>query len=186
MLQSGSSNVYAPPSSLIGTPLVCIVQASNPGGVTTFRSATTPPITPDVSPPVASIDAVRCRLHACTLSITATDPRSVALGVQPWVSYTATTRCPAKKGPRAPGPPSRASVAGRPPCTSPSATPRPASYRATARGLPYNQSVTFIAVVTNAAGLHPGKLLVRPVTLHPPTKQKEKHKNRPGSRHSKH
>ena len=54
-------------------------------------------------------------------------------------------------------------------------------YRATATGLPYNESLTFIAGVTNAAGLHPSRLPTRPLTLHPPSKN-----HKPKSRHRKH
>jgi hypothetical protein len=150
VLQSGPSNVYAPPPSLIGVPLVCIVQASNPGGVTTLRSATTPPIATDASPPVASITSVRCHVHACTVSIAASDPNSVALGVQPWVSYTATAKCHPKKrakGKRSPKPRTcKRTVTVHLPVSNPSA----GTYQAQATGLPYSQGLTFLAVVTNA------------------------------------
>ena len=179
VLQSGPSNVYAPPPSLIGVPLVCIVQASNPGGVTTVRSATTPPIATDVLPPVASITSVRCHVRACTVSIAASDPNSVALGVQPWVSYIATAKCHPKKrakGKRSPKPRTcKRTVTVHLPVSNPSA----GTYQAQATGLPYSQGLTFLAVVTNAAGLHPARLLVRSVTLRPPaTKKRLKSKHR--------
>ena len=81
VLQSGPSNVYAPPASLIDFPLVCIVQASNAGGVTTFRSATSPPIAADTARPASSLSGPKCHLQACILSIAASDPNSVPLGV---------------------------------------------------------------------------------------------------------
>ena len=52
VLQSGPSNVYVPPSNLIDLPLVCIVQAANSGGVSTYRSATSPPIRGRYGPPI--------------------------------------------------------------------------------------------------------------------------------------
>ncbi len=186
VLQSGPSNVYAPPVSLVGAPIVCIVQASNPGGVSTFRTGTSPPIAPDTSPPVASISAVRCHLHACTISIAASDPYSVALGVKPWVSYRAASRCAAKrraKGGKAVRPRicSRTATVGLPVVSASGGT-----YKATATGLPYDRSLTFIAVVTNAAGLHPRRLLVRPLTLHAPARTARRLGRKARGRHATH
>ena len=186
VLQRGPSNVYTPPPGLVGAPIVCIVQASNPGGLSTFRTGTSPPIAADTAPPVASISAVRCHLHACTISIAASDPYSLALGVQPWVSYTAASRCPAKRR-------GKGGKGVRPHICSRTATVHlpvvnvsGGTYRATATGLPYNRSLTFIAVVTNAAGLHPRRLLVRPLTLHAPSRKARKPGRKARGRHSKH
>ena len=55
LLQSGPGNVSIPRAACVGPPIVCIVQASNPGGVSTLRSGTTPPLAPDTAPPSASI-----------------------------------------------------------------------------------------------------------------------------------
>ena len=57
VLQSGPGNIFTPPSSLIGTPLVCIVQATNPGGVSTARSATTAAIAADTTSPATKLGA---------------------------------------------------------------------------------------------------------------------------------
>jgi hypothetical protein len=172
VLQSGPSNAYAPPASLIGVPVVCIVQASNPGGVTTFRSGTTPPIAPDTAPPVSSITGLRCHLHACTLSVTAADPYALALGVQPWASYTVTTKCPVKK--RKGRKRARARVCHTTKMVRMSVRTIAAGlYQAVASGLPYNEKLTFVVVVTDAAGLHPAKLPVRFLTLRPPKKKRK-------------
>jgi hypothetical protein len=186
VLQSGPSNVFAPPASLLGVPVVCIVQASNSGGVSTLRSGTTPPITADTTPPVAAISAVRCHLHTCTLSIAASDPYSVALGVQPWVSYTATGRCAAKRRAKSKKAPKSRICSRTATVHLPVASALGGSYQATATGLPYNQSLTFIAVVTNAAGLRPTRLLVRPLTLHPPARKARKVGRRAKPRRPKH
>jgi len=53
VLQSGRSSTFAPASSLAGARLVCIVRASNAGGVSTLRSATTAPLAPATTAPVA-------------------------------------------------------------------------------------------------------------------------------------
>ena len=44
MLQSGPANAFAPLGSLVGSTVVCIVQASNAGGTSTGRSQATPAI----------------------------------------------------------------------------------------------------------------------------------------------
>ena len=171
VLQSGPSNVYSPPSSLIDLPLVCIVQASNAGGVTTYRSATSPAISPDTVRPSSSLGAPRCHLRACTLSIAASDPNAVALGIQARASYVVAARCPARKaksrGRRSAGRACKRTVNVAMSLSSTSA----GHYRAAARALPYGKRITFTTLVTNAAGLRPRKPLVRAVTLHPPAKR---------------
>ena len=62
-LQAGPSNVFTPPASLVGTPLVCIVQAASPGGTATARSATAPAIIADTVP-ARRVDH-RAELHTC-------------------------------------------------------------------------------------------------------------------------
>lgn len=182
VLQSGPSNVYVPPSSLIEIPLVCIVQASNPGGVTTFRSATSPPIAADTARPASSMGGPRCHLQACSLSIAASDPNSVALDVQSRASYQVTGKCPVKRRTKKPRRTARRSA-----CKRTVTLPVPLSntsaghYRATATGLPYNKRITFTTFVTNAAGLRSLKPPVRSATLHRPSK-----KSKPKSKHPKH
>jgi Trypsin len=167
VLQSGPSNVYVPPSNLIDLPLVCIVQAANSGGVSTYRSAASPPIGADTAHPSASVGGPRCHLQACTFSIAASDPNAVALGIQARARYTVASRCPAKKGKR------RGST--RSGCTRTVTVPMslsntsPGHCRATAKRLPYGKRITFTTLVTNTAGLRPLKPLVRSATLHRPS-----------------
>jgi hypothetical protein len=173
VLQSGPTNVFVPPSTLVGAPIVCIVQASNPGGVTTFRSGTTPPIAPDAAPPVASITALRCHLQACTLSLDASDPNAVALSLVPTGSYMAATKCPKKKRKK-----------GRKQAKAPIchvvktvklslAATAVGAYHATVSHLPYGTKIAFSVAVANAAGLRPSTAPVRSTILHPPAKKKK-------------
>ena len=188
VLQSGPAAVFAPPASAIGASLVCVVQASNPGGVATARSGSTQAIASDSAAPVSSISGLSCRLRSCTLSISAADPNALALGVESWVSYEVSAKCPAK-GAR------KGRSARRRVChwtnsaILPVRNPAGGVYHATATGLPYDKSVTFTAMVTNAAGLRPARPAVRFVTLHPPKKSKRvaRHTRRPspGSRHAR-
>jgi hypothetical protein len=179
LLQSGPSNVYVPPASVIDLPLVCIVQASNPGGVTTTRSATTPPIAPDTAHPASSVSGLRCHLQTCTLSIAAADPNGVALGVRSRADYAVTARCPVKRSRKKAGKSARRSH-----CAKTVTVPVPLSnvsaglYRGTATRLPFNKRITFTTLVTNAAGLRPLKPLVRYATLHRPSNSKHKAKHR--------
>jgi len=175
VLQSGPGNVFIPPSIVVGAPLVCIVQASNPGGVTTFRSGTTPPIAADTAPPLASITALKCHLQACMLSIAASDPNAVALTVQPSAAYTVTAKCPKKKKGK--------KSAKQPVChktrivpmslTNPSA----GAYQASVSRLPYGEHITFNVLTTNAAGVRQLAPAVAVATLHRP-KPKKKRSNR--------
>ncbi len=175
VLQSGPANVFVSPSTVVGAPVVCIVQASNPGGVSTLRSGTTPPIAADTAPPVASITALRCRLQACTLSFTASDPNGVALSAQSSAAYSVLTRCPKKK---------RKKHAKQPVChktlTVPMslATLSPGSFQATVSRLPYGETITFITDVANAASLQ-APPASRDATLHKPKpKKKAKRKSK--------
>jgi len=181
VLQSGASNVYSAPASLIDFPIVCIVQASNAGGITTFRSATSPPISADTAHPASSLSGPKCHLQACTLSIAATDPNSVPLGIVSRASYVIAARCPVKKGRRKGSRTAKGSH-----CKRTVNVPMPLSntssghYRATVKRLPYGKRITFTTLVTNAAGLRPLKLLTRSATLRPPSK-----KSRAKSGHAK-
>jgi hypothetical protein len=124
-------------------------------------------------------------MQACTLSIDASDPNDLTLGVQPWASYTVTAKCPVKKKKKKGKKPAKALVCHKTDTVKMSLRSISAgAFQTGAANLPYNERVTFTAVVTNAAGLHPAKPLVRSTTLHPP-KKKPKPKTKTKSRHSK-
>ena len=172
VLQSGPSNVYSPPSSLIDLPLVCIVQASNAGGVSTYRSATSAPVAADTARPSSSLSGPKCHLQACTLTIVASDPDSVPLGVQSRASYAVSARCPVRKAKKKARSSARAHACKRTVNVPMSLSNTSAGhYRATAKRLPYGRRITFTTLVTNAAGLRPLKPLVRSTTLHAPSKK---------------
>jgi hypothetical protein len=169
-LQSGPNSVFAPPSTVVGLPVVCIVQASNAGGVTTFRTGTTPPIAADTVAPGAAISALKCRLTACTLSFIAYDPNAVALSVRPVALYTVRVRCPKRK---------RTKKGKKPPVCHATKTlsmslkyVAPGAFRATVSRLPYDKKITFTVAVANAAGLRPLKTPVRATTLRPQKKKR--------------
>lgn len=173
VLQSGSSNVFTPPASLLGVPLVCIVQAYNPGGVATNRSATTPAIVADMGHPSASITALKCRLRTCTLSIVTDDPNDSALKVTVTAGHQVIARCQVKRG-RGP------TRARRPVCHKTDTAHMSVAalstdlFNATESKLPYDKRLTFTVLVTDAAGLQPAKPPTRSVTLHPPKSRKKK------------
>jgi hypothetical protein len=173
VLQSGFSNVFTPSASLLGVPLVCVVQAYNPGGVATNRSATTPAIVADTGHPSASITALKCRLRTCTLSISVTDPHNSALKVTVTAGHQVIARCQVKRGRR----PARAKHAL---CYKTDtahmavAAASPGAFKATESKLPYDKRLTFTVLVTNAAGLRPAKSPTRSITLHPPKPMKKK------------
>ncbi len=191
VLESGPSNTYAPPPSVVGAALVCIVQAINPGGVSTLRSATSAPIAADSAAPVASIAGLACHKQACTLSVAASDPNSAALGVEPWVSYEVTTKCHGKmkkkkkRGTRS----AKQTLCHRTAAVIMAVRNVSAGlYQASATGLPYHESITFSAVATNAAGLR-ARPLIRSTTLKPPPNRRKKgksNKRKSRSGHGKH
>jgi secreted trypsin-like serine protease len=150
MLQSGPANAFAPLGSLVGSTLVCVVQASNAGGTSTGRSPVTPAIAPDTTPPNAAIRGLKCHLQSCVLSFAAWDPNGVAVSVQPTVAYSVLAKCPKKKGRKA----SRRRVCHttRTLRMSPK-TLSAGSFRATASRLPYGEKLTFTVAVASAAGL---------------------------------
>jgi hypothetical protein len=175
VLQSGPGNVFTPPASLVGVPLKCVIQASNPGGVATNRSATTPAIGADTAPPTATITALKCHLQACVLSFNASDPNGVALSTQSSAAYSVVTKCPKKKKRR-----SRKHV--KPPvCRKtltvpmPAVTLSPGSFQAPISGLPYGEEITFILDAANAAGLQ----------APPASAATELHKPKPKPRHNR-
>jgi secreted trypsin-like serine protease len=185
ILQSGPSAVFTPPPNLVGDPLVCIVQASSPGGVSTDRSATTPAIATDATPPVASITGLKCRLQACTLSLAAGDPNGVALAVTASVAYQVTAKCPKKKAKR------KQKQGKSPVCHRTETLGLPVSpvaggaFSAVATRLPYGERIRFDVAVVNAAGLHPvsapagSTVLYKPKSKkHAKPKRKKKRKKR--------
>jgi Trypsin len=170
VLQSGPGNVYVPAVGLVGIPLVCIVQAANPGGVATSRSAATPAIALDTARPVASITALRCHRRSCTLSIRASDPNGVALSVRASASYSVAARCRANK--RRARRRARRTVCHRTKTVKMSARQLASGiYRASASRLPYGEKVKFTAVVRDAAGLSPARPPVRSTKLRRPKRK---------------
>jgi secreted trypsin-like serine protease len=172
VLQSGPSNVLTPPPSLVGDQLACIVQASNPGGVSTDRSATTQAIAPDTAPPAAAITGLRCRLQACTLSLSASDPNGVALAVTAAAVYRVPARCPPKKG-RRKRQPGKTPVCHRTERLSLPVSPVSTGvFGAVASRLPYGERITFDVAVVDAAGLQPASAPVGSTVLHKPKPKK--------------
>jgi hypothetical protein len=174
MLQNGPGNIFTPPSTLVGSPLVCIVQASNPGGVSTARSGTTPAIAADTTPPTAAITALKCKLQACTLSFTASDPNGVALSVAPSAAYSVLAKCPKKK---------QKKKGKQPVCHKTKTVPMSpkaiatGSFQAAVSRLPYGEQITFSVVASNAAGLK-AKTVSTHTTLHKPKPKHKKKKKR--------
>ncbi len=179
VLQSGPSNLFTPPSTFVGAPVVCIVQASNPGGVSTARSTTTAAIAADSAAPTAKITALRCHLQACTMSFTAADPNGVALSLQSSAAYSITTKCRrVKEKKKKRGKKKVKQPICREAQTVPlsAATLSPGSFQATISRLPYGETITFILDVSNAAGLQ-APPAVEVTTLHEP-KPKPKSKSK--------
>lgn len=178
VLQSGSSNVFTPPATLVGTSIVCIVQASNPGGVSTARSATTAAIAADTAPPATKLGALTCKLQACTLAFTATDPKGVALSEQASAAYSVVTKCPKKKKKKKGKKPVK-----QPVCHKTQTVPMALSagaagaFQAVVSRLPYAEPITFIVDVSNAAGVQAAPLSTS-TTLHKPKPKKKKKKRR--------
>ncbi len=178
VLQSGPSNVFVAPSALVGVPLVCIVQASNAGGVSTLRSGTTPPIAADSALPAATITALKCHLQACAMSFTASDPNGVALSLQASAAYSATTKCPVKKKQKKRGKKLERAVCHRAQTVPlPVTTRSPGSFQTTVSRLPYGEPITFILDASNAAGLQ-APPAVAVTTLHKPKPKKSKRPER--------
>jgi secreted trypsin-like serine protease len=179
VLQSGPGNIFIPPSSLVGAPLVCIVQASNPGGVTTARSATTPAIAADTAPPATKLGALTCKLQACTLAFTATDPNGVALSEQASAAYAVVTKCPKEKKKK-----KKSKKKTKPKvCHATKTVPMTitagaaGAFQAAVSGLPYGETITFIVDISNAAGLQATPLSTN-TTLHKPKPKKKPKKKK--------
>jgi hypothetical protein len=168
VLQSGPGNVFTPPATLVGVPVVCIVQAGNSGGVTTFRSGTTPAIAGDTTPPASAIAALKCHLRACTVSFIASDPNGVALSLQPTAAYSVLAKCPKKKGKKA----SKKVCHKTKTVKTSLKTVAAGSFQAGVSRLPYGEKITFAVAVANAAGL---KVKVAThTTLHKPKHKKKR------------
>jgi trypsin len=176
LLQSGPGNIFTAPSSLVGSPLVCIVQASNPGGVSTARSATTAAVAADTVPPTSSITSLACVKQACKLSIAASDPNAVALTLQSSAAYSVIAKCPKKKKPKKGKKPAKQPICHKTKTLPMSLiNPSAGAYTASVSGLPYSEKITFSALVTNAAGLK-SAAAVKATTLHKPKPKKPKKK----------
>lgn len=163
-LQSGTSNVYVPPKAIVGSRLVCIVQANNAGGVSTARSATTAPVAGDTSPPTSSITAPpKCHLNTCTLDISASDPNDGGINLDASASYLIARCFPAGR---------TKARAAQTPCDK-TKTFRMAlrrgsrgSYQASISRLPYGQRIAFSVLATDAAGLKQDRPVLASITLH--------------------
>jgi hypothetical protein len=185
VLQSGPSNVFTPASTVVGAPLVCIVQASNPGGVSTARSQTTPAIVADTAPPSVKIAAPKCHLQVCTLSIAASDPNGVALNVEPSAAYTVTVKCPKKKKRRG-RKPAKQPVCHRTQTVSMSLlNPSAGAYTASGAGLPYGEAIVFVVDASDAAGLQAPPASAQTTLRRPKPKSKSKKPKRRSKRASK-
>ena len=171
LLQNGPSNTFTPASGAVGFSIVCVVHAANAGGLSTARSGASPALTLDMSPPSAKVTGrPRCRLRACTVSLTASDPNSVALTVTASASYEFKTRCTVMRRHR------RVSVACKRTRTVAmklaGSGPR---YTATVKGLPYGVRVRFAVSARNAAGLRQHAASATSATLAAPRKSSQKH-----------
>ena len=173
VLASGPGDIFAPPSALVGAPLVCIVQATSPGGTSTARSATSAPVAADGAPPAAAVTALKCHLQACTLSFNASDPNAVALSLQPSAAYSVLAKCPRKKKKHG----------GKKPVCHKTKTVKMSlkalsatAYQSAVSRLPYSEKITFTVQAANAAGLKAAPATTH-TTLHKP-KPKKKHKKR--------
>jgi Trypsin len=177
VLQSGPGNIFTPPSSLVGAPLVCIVQASNPGGVSTARSVTTPAIAADTAPPATKLGALTCKLQACILAFNATDPNDVALSEQASAAYSVVTKCPkTKKKKKHSKKPVKQPVCHKTQTVPMALTASTAgAFQAAVSGLPYGETITFIVDISNAAALQATPLSTH-TTLHKPKPKKKSKK----------
>jgi hypothetical protein len=143
VLQSGPSNVFAPPRAAVGQRIVCMVLAANAGGTGSARSGTTPPIAADTVGPVWRLASRRCPHRRCRLHLQARDPNSNSpLAIAVTANYRVAVRCGKHHRRRCHRPRSRA--------LSVKATGG-IDYRATSRRLPRTR-VSFTIRVTDAGG----------------------------------
>lgn len=171
-LQSGPANVFAPAGGLVGATVVCVVQASNPGGTSTARSQTTPAIVADTTPPNAAIGSLKCHLQSCVLSFVAWDPNGVAVSAQPTAAYSVKIGCPKRKGKH---PPKKRVCHATKTLRLPAKTLSAGSFRASASRLPYGERITFAVAVANAAGLKARTATAHTTLRKPKPKKKKKH-----------
>lgn len=75
-LQSGPQPTFVPRAAHRGATVACVIGAANPGGTTTARSGTAPPVQADLVRPRAALYSVRCRKRRCTVRFGAADPNS--------------------------------------------------------------------------------------------------------------
>ena len=172
VLQSGPSDIFVPVSGAIGYQLVCVVQASNPGGVSTTRSAASSPVTLDTAAPAAHISGrPACHLQECKLQITASDPNADAVTVAATASYNASVRCTVVRRHRR----------VKSTCMRTKSTPMTldvtgsGTYSASVARLPYGEPVRFAVLATDAAGLTQHGASAASMTLRAPRRSSKKH-----------
>lgn len=181
VLQSGASNTFTPPTSLVGTPIVCVIQASNPGGVTTARSATTAAIATDTTPPTVTLGALTCAKNtpSCTLAFSATDPNGLSISEQAKAAYSAVAKCPKEKKKK-----KKSKKKTKPKiCHATKTVPMSVSgtggaLHAAVGGLPYSEAIAFTVEASNAAGLKATPLSTHTTLKKPKPKSKKKPKKK--------
>lgn len=180
VLQSGTGNTFTPPTSLVGTPVVCVVQASNPGGVSTERSATTAAIATDTTPPTVTLGALTCAKTSpsCTLAFNASDPNGLTISEQASAAYSVVAKCPKEKKKK-----KKSNKKTKPKvCHATKTVPMAISggtggaFQASLGGLPYSEAVTFTVEASNAAGLKAAPLSTHTTLTKPKPKKKPKKK----------
>ena len=101
VLQNSPGNIFTPPSTLVGSPLVCIVQAGNAGGVARFRSATSAAIAADTTPPSTAIKTLEVQATGLRPGVhrLGHQRRGAERGADG--AYSVVAKCPKKKGRKA-------------------------------------------------------------------------------------
>jgi hypothetical protein len=93
VLQGSTSNVYTPPASSVGQPVVCIVQAGNGGGAGTARTGTAT-ITANTTLPTSQLAGASCAPGACVLQVQASDSATQGqLGMRATATYEVAATC---------------------------------------------------------------------------------------------
>lgn len=177
VLQAGASNVLVPSAALVGTSVICIVQASNGGGTSTARSGVPGAITADTVAPRSAIRSVHCRAQSCAVLFDAGDANSAGpLATSVTGRYRVVRRCRVGKGRR------RHTVRCRRTHSRTFTIAHLAGvhYRATATRVPVGR-VQIRVVVTDAAGNRQHGTTAKTITVHK-AKAKPKKKAKPTKR----
>lgn len=179
-LQSGTSNTFTPPTSLVGTPIVCVVQASNPGGVSTERSATTAAIATDTTPPTVTLGALTCAKNtpSCTLAFSATDPNGLSISEQAKAAYSVVAKCPKEKKKKKKSKKTKPKVCHATKTVPMAVSGTGSALHAAVGGLPYSKSIAFTVEASNAAGLKATPLSTHTTLKKPKPKSKKKPKKK--------